>query len=190
MRPRHNVLAVVAASAATLLAACGEGETAVADGEAATIVLTEFEFNPSAIRLTPGSTVTLELSNEGEEDHEFMIGRELNMVDGVPSGFVEDFFDTVEGLAVEPPDALEGMEDMADGEMADEEMADEEMADDAGEQEDGDHGGHTVMMVVRQPAQTATFTFTVTEASIGEWDIGCFEDDGAHWDDGMKGTPS
>jgi hypothetical protein len=48
VRPRHNVLAVVAASAATLLAACGEGETAVADGEAATIVLTEFEFNPSA----------------------------------------------------------------------------------------------------------------------------------------------
>jgi hypothetical protein len=109
--------------------------------------------------------VTLELSNEGEEDHEFMIGRDLNMVDGVPSGFVEDFFDTVEGLAVEPPDALEGMEamadgEMADGEMADEEMADEEMADDAGEQEDGDHGGHTGMMVVRQPAQTATVTFT------------------------------
>lgn len=38
------------------------------------------------------------------------------------------------------------------------------------------------------PTQTASITFTVTEVSIGEWEFGCFEEDGAHWDDGMKGT--
>lgn len=34
--------------------------------------------------------------------------------------------------------------------------------------------------------ETARITFTVTEASTGEWEFGCFEEDGAHWDDGMR----
>jgi plastocyanin len=65
------------------------------------------------------------------------------------------------------------MGDMDDeSEMAEDEHMDEEMD----------------VMVVREPAQTATITFTVTEASIGDWEFGCFEEDGAHWDDGMRGT--
>lgn len=41
---------------------------------------------------------------------------------------------------------------------------------------------------VREPGQNATITFTRTSDSVGEWEIGCFEEEGAHWDDGMQGT--
>ena len=34
---------------------------------------------------------------------------------------------------------------------------------------------------------STTLTFTVTEDMVGEWEIGCFEEDGLHYDDGMKG---
>jgi uncharacterized cupredoxin-like copper-binding protein len=42
-------------------------------------------------------------------------------------------------------------------------------------------------MVMRDPGESAEVTFTVTADQVGEWQIGCFEDDGAHWDDGMQG---
>lgn len=167
---------------ALLVAACGGGET-VADGGQVEIALAEFEFDPSEIRLTPGTTVTFVLENIGEKDHEFMIGREVHVEDGIPHGFETDFFDTVEGLTIEPADALEtGMEGMGDESMSTTTMGDMEGEE---EMEDMEDMG---VMVVRAPTETATITFTVTEASIGEWEIGCFEEDGAHWDDGMKGT--
>lgn len=180
---------------ALLLGACGGGET-VADGGEVTIVMSEYQFEPSEIRLTPGTTVTFMLSNEGEKDHEFMAGQEVAIEDGIPHGFESDFFDTVDNLVIDPPDALEtsmeGMEGMdmgSDTTMGD--MAsDTTMGDMEGDEDHSEGEEHMDMgvMVVREPTQTATITFTVTEASIGEWDFGCFEEDGAHWDDGMRGT--
>lgn len=177
---------------ALILGACGGGGEAVADGGEVTIVMSEYQFEPSAITLTPGTTVTLVLSNEGEKDHEFMAGQEVSIEDGIPHGFDSDFFDTVEDLHIDPPDALEtSMEGM---DMGDESMDDmgstTTMQMDEGDDHSEDEEDHTDMgvMVVREPAQTARVTFTVTDASIGEWEFGCFEEDGAHWDDGMKGT--
>ncbi len=40
-------------------------------------------------------------------------------------------------------------------------------------------------MVMRDPGESAEVTFTA--GHVGEWQIGCFEDDGAHWGDGMLG---
>lgn len=184
---------------ALVVAACGGGGEAIADGGEVTITLDEFEFDPSEIHLTPGTTVTIQLENIGEKDHEFMVGQEVHIEDGLPHGFESDFFDTVEGLTIDPPDALEtSMEGM---DMGDESMSDTTMGDMGSDTTMGDMGSDTTMgdmegegmedmgvMVVRAPTETATITFTVTEASIGEWEIGCFEEDGAHWDDGMKGT--
>lgn len=181
---------------ALLAAACGGGGETLADGDEVTISLSEFEFQPSELRLTPGTTVTIRLENTGEKDHEFMAGQEVHFEDDIPHGFESDFFETVEGLSVDPPDALsssmEGM-DMKDESMTGTTMGDmegdEEHADDEDHAEDDEHMDMDMgFMVVREPAQTATITFTVTEASIGEWQIGCFEEDGAHWDDGMQGT--
>lgn len=178
---------------ALLVAACGGGGDTLADGDEVTISLSEFEFEPAELRLTPGTTVTIRLENTGEKDHEFMAGQEVHLEDGIPHGFESDFFETVEGLSVDPPDALsssmEGM-DMGDESMTDTTMGDMEGDEEEHtEDEDEEHVDMDMgFMVVREPAETATITFTVTEASIGEWEIGCFEEDGAHWDDGMKGT--
>jgi hypothetical protein len=43
-------------------------------------------------------------------------------------------------------------------------------------------------MVMLEPSPEATvIEFTVTADKVGSWEIGCFEDDGDHWNDGMKG---
>ena len=46
------------------------------------------------------------------------------------------------------------------------------------------HSGFGVSVAV---GETIEVTFTVTADMAGDWEIGCFEDDGAHWDEGMKG---
>lgn len=172
---------------ALLIGACGGGET-VEDGGQVEIVMSEYQFEPSEIHLTAGTTVTFVLSNEGEKDHEFMAGQEVHVEDGIPHGFETDFFDTVEDLTIDPPDALEtSMEGMdMGGDESMDEMSSTTMGDMAGEDEhmDEDMG----VMLVREPTQTARVTFTLTADSVGEWEYGCFEEDGAHWDDGMMGT--
>jgi len=160
------------------LVACGSSDT-VGDGETVTVTMTDFEFAPSELHLAVGTTVTIELVNDGELDHEFMAGRAIHMEDGVPHGFESDFFETVGGLTVTPPDAqemeMDEMEDMG---------SDTTMGDTDGDEM---HMDDMQVMVVREPTQTATITFTVTEESLGEWTIGCFEDNGNHWEAGMEG---
>jgi plastocyanin len=161
---------------AVLVAACGGGGETVADGGEVEIVMTEYEFEPSEIHLSPGTTVSFVLTNEGEKDHELMAGQEVHIEDGVPHGFESDFFDTVEDLTIDPPDALEtSMEGM---DMGDESMSSDTTMgdmDDESEMAEDEHMDEEMdVMVVREPAQTATITFTVTEASIGEWEFGCF----------------
>jgi plastocyanin len=175
---------LVFAVLAMLVTACGGGET-VADGGEVTITMSEYQFEPSEIHLTAGTTVTFVLKNEGEKDHEMMAGREVHVEDGIPHGFETDFFGTVDDLTIDPPDAqemeMEGMGDMS---------SDTTMGDMASDTTMGDMGGEEMdmgVMVVREPTQTARITFTVTDASVGEWDFACFEEDGAHYDDGMKG---
>lgn len=185
---------LIVAALAMVVTACGGGGETVADGGEVTITMSEYQFDPSEIHLAVGTTVTFVLENEGEKDHELMAGHEVHMEDGIPHGFETDFFDTVSGLTIDPPDALEtemeGM-DMGDDSM-DESMSDTTMGDMSsdttmagmeGEEEHMDMG----VMIAREPTETARITFTVTEDSVGEWDFGCFEEDGAHWDDGMKG---
>ena len=115
-----------------------------------------------------------------------MLGRNVRIVDGEPSGFEVDFFESLEPTVV-PMDAAMNMGDMADGDMADGDMADGDMAD--GDMADGDaaHAGHTGFMVVREPSQEARVTVTIPADASGEWEFGCFQENGAHWDDGMRG---
>ena len=42
--------------------------------------------------------------------------------------------------------------------------------------------------ITLDPGQEATITFTVTADQVGEWEMACFVEDGAHYDAGMKGT--
>lgn len=188
-------LTILLGMLALVVGACGGGAATPADSGELVIDLTEFEFNPDNIELKVGQQVTFVLSNEGEKEHEFMIGRDVNTDPGYPNGFEHDFFETTDPV-VDPMDALAGMGDMDmddDMDMGDEEMSDTTMGDmsdeEMGEMDEGDeHAEHAGFMVVREPGQSATITFTPTADSVGEWQIGCFEEDGAHWDDGMTGT--
>lgn len=52
---------------------------------------------------------------------------------------------------------------------------------------------HAGLMVMLDPAPmpeetVTTITFTVPEDKVGTWTMGCFQEQGQHYDDGMRGT--
>lgn len=166
---------------ALVAAACGGGAAAPDENGEIVITMSEFSFSPNNIEVTAGQTVTFVLVNEGDKEHEFMVGRNVNLADGAAAGFEHDFFEGVSPM-VEPMDAAMNM-----GEMSGDAMGDE-MTDDSMSMGDGGDADHAGFMVLRSPAEEARITLTVPADATGEWEIGCFQEDGAHWDDGMKGT--
>lgn len=175
-----------------------------------TITMDEFRFTPDHIRLVVGQEVTLHVINQGQEGHEIMIGRNpLRAEDGdLGDGFEHDFFalsdvnvqgdvevmgmngesmnmDSMDMGTAAPDDGMdmdmatatpEGGMDMGDGMSSmGEDGHDGEMA----------NGG----MVMIEPEQEATITFTVTKEMAGAWTIGCFEGGNPqkHFDLGMAG---
>ncbi|MCL1594624.1 MAG: hypothetical protein M3132_09760 [Actinomycetia bacterium] len=173
---RMGRLGFLVMALALVAAACGGGGATPDASGNVDIDLSEFEISPSAITAKVGDTVTFRISNEGAVPHEWMMGREVSDDEGFPSGFHENFFGDTEGLMVAPMDAAMGMEggmDMTDDTMA----GDDAMAD-------AEHG----FMVMREPGEEVSITITLTEAHLGEWEMGCFVDDGAHYEAGMKGS--
>lgn len=175
------------ATALAVSACGGGGGVTVAAGGEIVIELSEFEFSPSEIHVSPGDTVTFVLRNTGEKDHEFMIGRDVRTTDGAPDGFEHDFFEGEAPMVMPADAAMSGdMDDMEGMDMgSDTTMGDMDMAEEDQEEEGHDEHG---FMVMRSPGTEATLTVTIPSDASGEWEIGCFEEDGAHWDDGMSGT--
>lgn len=154
-------------TSAVIAAACGGGGGAATTSGAITITGAEFKFEPDTIRLKVGQEVRITFRNDGDKDHEMMMGKTVSMMAGKPGGFQT-------WLLVGVPVRFErdGKEIMAMDAMGGEmEMG---TPDDAG------------MMLTMQGASPITMIFTVPD-KVGEWEMGCFEDDGAHYDDGMKG---
>jgi plastocyanin len=131
------------------------------------IDMSEYAFSPAEIEVQVGQQVTLELVNNGTLVHELMIGREVMLMDGRPAGYMEDLF---ESAGVEPSVAFASAE---------------------GEQHSHDtqeHSGHSGFMVaLEQGGEQATVTFTATRDMLGEWELGCFEQEGVHYSAGMTG---
>lgn len=198
----------------SILAACSpSGAEPDESGELLIVQIDEsggMRFEPSDIVLTAGQRVRLILENQGEKDHEFMVGRNvIRTDDGAPNGFEVDFFDGIEdmvdttlgegamlmidgetvamggmGMGEEEMDMEEGEEmDMGEGEEMD-------MAEDGEHSDDGEHGmDHMGFMVMNNAGSGRTIIeFMVPEDKVGEWETACFEDDGAHYEDGMHGT--
>jgi uncharacterized cupredoxin-like copper-binding protein len=126
--------------------------------------MTEYAFNPASLELEVGQQVTLNLTNSGQLPHEIMFGRDVMMMNNRPAGYQMDMF---EAGGVEPQISI-----TEEGQMGEEMEAEEE------------HGG---FMVVLGAGGRGSMTFTVTEAMAGEWEMGCFEQDGVHYDAGMHG---
>src|SRR3990172_10805131 len=145
---------------ALLLGACGGG--AQPPPVSFTIEMSEYAFTPANLELKVGQEVTLKLVNKGQLQHEILFGREVVMTNNRPAGYQVDMFATG---GVEPTVTQSIMP----------------------EEEGMMHGN---FMVVLPIGADATMTFTVTKEMVGEWEMGCFEQDGVHFDAGMKGTVS
>ena len=130
------------------------------------IEMTEYAFSPQQIEVKVGQEVTLELVNLGLISHELMIGQEVVRSNNRPSGFQKDLFEIAH---VEPV--------MVGGASAGEHSSDGNGAD---------HSG-SFMVVLPEKGDQASLTFQVTKDMVGEWELGCFEQDGVHYDAGMKG---
>ncbi|MDQ7029251.1 MAG: cupredoxin domain-containing protein [Ardenticatenia bacterium] len=85
------------------------------------IVLEDFRFSPSVIRVKAGQRVRLVLRNEGLHTHEFMVGRQVVLEEGVTEPPEPDFFEGMMDVNVEIISGLAmpmgfGMEEM-EGDM-------------------------------------------------------------------------
>lgn len=196
---------------AVFMAACGpSGTTPDESGELRIMQIDEaggMRFEPDSVVLTAGQHVRIILENQGEKNHEFMLGRNVVMTEeGAPNGFEVDFFEGIEDrvdvqlgegamLMIDGQTVDMGGMDMGEGEEMEmsegEEMSMEEEGEhmDEGEHmEEGEHMDHMGFMVMNNVGSGETIIeFTVPEDRVGEWEMGCFEDDGSHYDDGMKG---
>ncbi len=137
--------------------ACGGGTP---DSVTYDITMTEYAFTPENLTFKVGQEVTLNLANPGQLQHEIMFGREVIEKDNRPAGYMVDMFEVG---GVEPE-----VQQVGEPEHEEEEM-------------------HEGFMLVLPVDGTATMKFTVTEEMVGEWEMGCFEQDGVHYDAGMKG---
>ena len=155
---RKLFIPIVLGVVALVLAACGGGTP---ESISYDINMTEYTYSPEKLNLKVGQEVTLNLINSGQLQHEIMFGGEVMKMDNRPAGYRVDMF---EASGVEP-EVHQGGEPQPE--------QDEEMQE-----------GFIVVLPIDGPG---TIKFTVTEDMIGEWEMGCFEQDGVHYDVGMKG---
>ena len=94
-----------------------------------------------------------------------------------------------EGMAMDDGTAMDEGMAMDDGAAMDEGMAMDDGAamDDAMAMAvEGDE--HHGFMIMQDPLSGQTIIEFVVPNKLGEWTIACFEEEGAHYEDGMKGT--
>ena len=163
---RKLTLALIFGTGLLALSACGSGAT---EPSVTDMTMSEFSFTPNVIEAKVGQQVTINMMNTGALQHEMMFGRNMMMSNGQPNGYETDMF-SMAGMepSVTFPGGMEGME----GDM---EMGQSGM----------EHGGYSVILPAGD--QTAQMTFMVTEDMVGEWEFGCFEQDGIHYTAGMRG---
>jgi uncharacterized cupredoxin-like copper-binding protein len=141
-----------------LIAACGGSAPGPVTYD---IDMTEYAFTPANLEFKVGQEVTLNLTNSGQLQHEVMFGRQVMMMNNRPAGYTEDMFE-VGGVVPE-------VQQVGEPEEEEEEM-------------------HEGFMVAIPKSGTGTIKFTVTKDMVGDWEMGCFEQAGVHYDAGMKGT--
>ena len=149
-------LSILVFLAVVVLSACSSQK---AEPVSITIDMSEYAYSPETIQVKVGQEVTLEMLNNGVLAHELMIGNQVKMTENRPSGYEQDFFEVA------------GVEPVVTG----------------GEVEEGEHGHHEgFMLMLPKTGDKASMTFTVNKKMVGDWEIGCFEQEGVHYTAGMK----
>lgn len=143
-----------------ILAACGGQPSAPVSFK---VEMSEYAYSPAVLEVKVGQEVTLNLVNSGQVEHELMIGREVIYEDGRPNGFQEDLFETA------------GIEPEVNGGIPAGESADDHMHANPG------------VMVTLPTGEAGSLKFAVTEDMVGEWEMGCFSQEGVHYTAGMVG---
>lgn len=157
---KRVLLISLCTSLALIIVACGSKPP---EPVSYTIEMSEYAYKPDTIEVKVGQEVTLELVNVGQLGHELMIGRDVMMMDSRPNGYQLDMY---ESAGIEP----------------------EVMMMESDAHEDDHESGHSGFMVMlAENGDKATMTFTVTKDMVGEWEMGCFEQEGVHYEAGMVG---
>jgi uncharacterized cupredoxin-like copper-binding protein len=157
---KKSLVIITFCAVAFFAAACGGSETS--DTVSYDINMNEYNFVPERLTFRVGQEVTLNLTNSGQLQHEIMFGRNVTKMDNRPSGYEVDMF---AAGGVEPE-----VHQVGEPEHEHEEMM------------------HEGFMLALPEDGTGTIKFTVTEGMLGDWEMGCFEQDGVHYDAGMKGS--
>ncbi len=159
MRERWTLAGLILATG-VILAACGGQPSAPVSFD---VEMSEYAYSPAVLEVKVGQEVTLNLVNSGQVEHELMIGREVIYEDGSPNGFQEDLFVTG---GVEP--------EVTGGEPA-------------SESGDGHMHANPGVMVTLPNGESGSLKFAVTSDMVGEWEMGCFSQEGVHYTAGMVG---
>ncbi len=160
---KFSILILLAVVAILILSACTSAKAEPEPVEF-TIKMHEYAFTPSSIEVEVGQLVTLNLVNEGTLEHEIMFGRQVKYENNRPNGYSVDMF--------------------MNGGVHPEINTTSAMPEDEHSMEG--HGGY--MAYLGKTGDSGTITFEVTEEMLGEWEMGCFELEGVHYDQGMHGT--
>ena len=206
---RYVIIAMAFGVLVLLIAGCGEEPAKPDSSGTVTIELSESLFTPSNIEVTAGTTVRFVLNNVGAEEHEFMIGRTVSHALGYPDTFETDFFHGVNVEVIGDPggmvmageamltrngsmamddDHSEDSEGMA---MDDDQSEDSEgmaMDDDHNEDSEGMADDHGFMVSQLAGVDGVVVVVEIPDDKVGVWEIGCFVDEGTHYEDGMTGT--
>ena len=206
---RYVIIAMAFGVLVLLIAGCGEEPAKPDSSGTVTIELSESLFTPSNIEVTAGTTVRFVLNNVGAEEHEFMIGRTVSSAPGYPDTFETDFFHGVNVEVIGDPggmvmageamltrngsmamddDHSEDSEGMA---MDDDQSEDSEgmaMDDDHNEDSEGMADDHGFMVSQLAGVDGVVVVVEIPDDKVGVWEIGCFVDEGTHYEDGMTGT--
>ena len=215
-RSKLGIVGIVVGLVAAACTSVGAAEPN--DAGEVVVRIVDNRFEPSTIRVKVGQRVRFVIENQGRHTHEFMVGREPvpgsdYLEDDVWTPFEQDFWEGIEvdisGTGM--PMGFPGVEmemDMGDGQMQDGQMQDGQMQDgqmagegdhaegdggmDMGGGEEGHHGGMVMLQPGdpsgAEPGQVSIIEFTVPADKVGVWGIGCFQEAGQHYEDGMRGT--
>lgn len=138
-----------------------------------TSALEDFKFSIDDIVHEVGQKVRIVLTNKSvNEDHMLMIGNGVVRPEGFADGYMEELFEGVEVGVIGPAKRVMGGEAVLtrEGEVATEE--------------------NRGFMVLLEPSAEPTIIEFIVPKKVGEWEFGCFEDEGEHYETGMHGKLS
>lgn len=135
-----------------------------------------------------GTESDMDMEDDGHAEDDMAMGEEEMEMSGDDDHTADDM---TMGEEEHTEDSMEmGNEDHEEGEEDDHE--EEGVAGEFGPLQMPLMDAHAGLMVMIDPqvvpaGEVTTITFTVSEYKVGRWEMGCFQERGQHYDDGMNG---